>query len=106
MKTNTFCTLCTAGLAFFAATSTQAQHKPINEGTWRGVFTLNERQVPFNFELRTGGGNKSLDNASFALVNGSRRDYFVVKQIAPDSIFIKMNTYMRRWWLKLRITDD
>ncbi len=104
MKAIAFITLCSAGAALLAGSSAQAQNKSIKEGTWRGVFTVNEKQVPFNFELRTGGASKSLENASLALVNGSRRDYFVVKQIAPDSIFVKMNTYDAA--LVAKIEDD
>lgn len=89
MKSLTFYSLCALGATLTAAPVAQAQHHFIKEGTWRGVFTVNEREVPFNFEVK---GNKA-ESASFALINGSRRDYFVVKQIAPDSLFIKMNTY-------------
>ena len=104
MKAIAFIAVCSAGTALLAGSSAQAQNKSIKEGTWRGVFTVNEKQVPFNFELRTGGPSKSLENASLALVNGSRRDYFVVKQIAPDSIFVKMNTYDAA--LVAKIEDD
>lgn len=92
MKTTTIASLIGLGATLLTCPLTQAQNQTVKEGTWRGVFTLNEQQVPFNFELRT-GASRSLQNASFALVNGSRRDYFVVKQTSPDSLFIKMNTY-------------
>ncbi|NIG56591.1 peroxiredoxin [Chitinophaga sp. Cy-1792] len=61
----------------------------IREGIWRGVFTLSESQVPFNFQLK----GKDAEHAVFTLINGSRHDDFHVQRIGPDSIFIKMNTY-------------
>lgn len=61
----------------------------IKEGIWRGVFTINEAEVPFNFELK----GKDPEHAVFTLLNGSRRDDFHVKRIGDDSLFIKMNTY-------------
>lgn len=61
----------------------------IKQGVWRGVFKVSEFEVPFNFEVK----GKDAATATFTLLNGTRRDDFHVKQIAPDSIFIKMNTY-------------
>ncbi|TCC95875.1 TlpA family protein disulfide reductase [Pedobacter hiemivivus] len=61
----------------------------IKQGVWRGVFKVSEFEVPFNFEVK----GKDAASATFTLLNGTRRDDFHVKQIAPDSIFIKMNTY-------------
>ena len=104
MKSFALLSVCSAGLALTTSIPAQSQNKVIKDGTWRGVFTVNERQVPFNFEVRNGAVSTSLNNASFALVNGSRRDYFVVKQTAPDSIFIKMNTYDAA--LVAKIEDD
>ena len=63
--------------------------KFIKEGVWRGVFTVSETQVPFNFELK----GKDAEHAVFTLLNGSRRDNFHVKLIGKDSVYIKMNTY-------------
>lgn len=104
MKAFALVSICSAGVSLLSAFPAQAQNKVIKNGTWRGVFTVNERQVPFNFELRNSLSAKSIENASLALVNGSRRDYFVVKQIAPDSIFVKMNTYDAA--LVAKIEDD
>jgi peroxiredoxin len=61
----------------------------IKQGVWRGVFKVSEFEVPFNFEVK----GKDAASATFTLLNGTRRDDFHVKQIASDSIFIKMNTY-------------
>lgn len=52
MKTNAIVSFCSAGVALVATLTGQAQHESVKEGTWRGVFTVNERQVPFN---RSGG---------------------------------------------------
>src|SRR3982751_1716847 len=80
------------GLLFSGAAI--AAHKPapvkfIKEGVWRGVFTVAETKVPFNFELK----GKDAEHAVFTLINGSRRDNFHVKQVGKDSVFIKINTY-------------
>jgi peroxiredoxin len=75
--------LC-AGSAFAVVT------KPfIKEGVWRGVFTVAEQEVPFNFELK----GKTPEDATFTLLNGTRRDEFHVKQEDDGTLFIKMNTY-------------
>lgn len=71
------------------ANVSNAQNKFIKEGSWRGAFKVNEVEVPFNFEVK----GKDAEHATFSLVNGTRRDHFHVKQIAQDSVFIKMNTY-------------
>ncbi|KAA9349597.1 peroxiredoxin family protein [Larkinella humicola] len=100
MKVKPFLALCSVGAAILTGNGAQAQDKFIKEGIWRGVFTVNEVQVPFNFEVK---GQKASE-ASFALLNGTRRDYFVVKQTTPDSLFIKMNTYDAA--LVAKIEDD
>jgi len=61
----------------------------IKEGIWRGVFTVSESAVPFNFEFK----GKDPEHAVFTLLNGSRRDDFHVQRLGKDSIFVKMNTY-------------
>jgi peroxiredoxin len=68
--------------------SSPAQPFP-KEGIWRGEFTLGEQPVPFNFELK----GTAPENATFTLLNGTRRDDFPVKREADGSLFIKMNTY-------------
>jgi peroxiredoxin len=79
-----------AALSLLGCLTAQAQQtRFIQEGVWRGEFTINEQKVPFNFELK----GKSAEEATFSLINGTRRDHFKVKQIGPDSVFIKMNTY-------------
>lgn len=59
------------------------------QGIWRGVFSVSESQVPFNFELK----GKDTKDAVFTLINGSRRDDFHVERRGADSIYIKMATY-------------
>ncbi|PQA54458.1 peroxiredoxin family protein [Siphonobacter curvatus] len=77
-------------LSVLSGFTSQAQQTLFpKEGVWRGVFTINEQKVPFNFEVK---GHEAED-ATFSLINGTRRDHFHVKQTAPDSLFIKMNTY-------------
>jgi len=82
--------LSTLFAAGFWGSSLANPAKPfIREGVWRGVFTLSESQVPFNFQL----SGKDAEHAVFTLLNGSRRDDFHVQRIGDDSLFIKMNTY-------------
>src|SRR6187402_2574571 len=74
--------------------------KAIKEGVWRGVFTVAESKVPFNFEYK----GKDAAHAVFTLLNGTRRDDFHVQQISKDSVFVKMNTYDAA--LVAKINDD
>ncbi|WP_026993988.1 peroxiredoxin family protein [Flectobacillus major] len=76
-------------LSTLSANVVNAQSTFIKEGAWRGVFKVNEVQVPFNFEVK----GKDAEHATFTLINGTRRDDFHVQQTAKDSVFIKMNTY-------------
>lgn len=75
----------------FSSNVLAVEKKPLflKEGVWRGVFTVNEANVPFNFELK----GKDAEHAVFTLINGNRRDEFKVKRLTDDSLFIKMNTY-------------
>jgi peroxiredoxin len=58
-------------------------------GLWRGEFDVNGDPLPFEFEIK----GTQAEDATFTLINGSRRDDFKVQQTAPDTLFIKMNTY-------------
>jgi len=75
-------------LALCAAQALAAAPQPA-EGRWRGEFTVNGEVLPFNFEL-TG-----LDSEAprLTLINGSRRDHFVVERQPDGSIRALMNTY-------------
>src|SRR4051812_42472295 len=90
MKTNK----CLRGItAFLFAVTTSfialADPNPtLKEGKWRGVFSANEVDVPFNFELKKESNGETI----LTLINGSRRDHFHVNQTG-DSLFVKMNTY-------------
>jgi hypothetical protein len=96
--------LLSAGLLLSGVTVLSAHENPkpkfIKEGKWRGVFTVSESQVPFNFELK----GKDAEHAVFTLINGSRRDNFHVKLLGNDSVYIKMNTYDAA--LVAKIEDD
>lgn len=61
----------------------------LQEGVWRGEFTVNEDKVPFNFTL----SGKNLEGSTLTLLNGTRRDEFKVEKLGSDSIFVRMNTY-------------
>jgi len=95
---------CLVGGILFSSILLSATNDPgskfIKEGIWRGVFTVSETQVPFNFELK----GKDPEHAVFTLLNGSRRDNFHVQRLGKDSLFIKMNTYDAA--LVAKINDD
>ncbi|MFM8833538.1 MAG: TlpA family protein disulfide reductase, partial [Cytophagales bacterium] len=74
-------------LAAFVAAKATPPGQP-KSGLWRGEFTLSENKVPFNFEILTEGGTSKL-----VLLNGTRKDFFVIESRKGDSIFVKMNTY-------------
>ncbi|MBB6269874.1 peroxiredoxin [Pedobacter cryoconitis] len=77
-------------VVLISGTASANYSKPFpKEGIWRGVFTVSESQVPFNFEFK---GNDP-KNALLTLINGSRRDEFHVERRGVDSIYVKMNTY-------------
>jgi peroxiredoxin len=92
----------------FSSTVFATKKPPLSlrEGVWRGVFTVNEANVPFNFEWK----GKDPEHAVFSLINGTRRDEFKVKRVGADSLFIKMNTYDAALFAKIesdgRITGE
>lgn len=97
-----------ASALLFGNTAFATEKKPLflREGVWRGVFTVNEANVPFNFEFK----GKDAEHAVFSLINGSRRDDFKVQRLADDSLYIKMNTYDAALFAKVesdgRITGE
>lgn len=72
-----------------AATALAGTAKFPNEGVWRGEFTVDREAIPFNFELK----GKDAAGAKFSLINGSRRDHFVVERVSDDELSVPMNTY-------------
>ncbi len=76
-------------LVFASNFSCQPLVKPLEEGLWRGVFTLPANEIPFLFEVK---GNPAL-GTSIVLINGS--DRFELKNITyqHDSIFIALELY-------------
>jgi peroxiredoxin len=73
----------------FAAPKASVEAAFPQAGLWRGEFDVNGDPLPFEFEIK---GSRAED-ATFTLINGSRRDDFKVQRTAPDTLFIKMNTY-------------
>ena len=71
------------------AAAAEAAARFPKEGIWRGEFTVDGDPIPFNFEVR---GRDAAD-ASFELINGSRRDRFVVERVSDDTLSVPMNTY-------------
>lgn len=77
-----------AQAAKFAKEGTPATTFPA-EGIWRGEFTIDGEAVPFNFEVK----GKDAKDAKFSLINGTRRDHFLVQRLADGTLSIPMNTY-------------
>lgn len=88
LKLRSLLWLLSAALLMSASSHAAKQTFP-KAGTWRGVFDVNGDPLPFEFEVK----GKRAEDATFTLINGSRRDDFKVQQTAPDTLFIKMNTY-------------
>jgi thiol-disulfide isomerase/thioredoxin len=63
--------------------------KSINTGTWRGVITLPQRELPFNFELQ----KDKEGNYSLFLLNASERLAIDSISIRGDSIYIPMHIF-------------
>lgn len=68
-------------IACVSATSALAGTKKFpNEGVWRGEFTVDGEAIPFNFEVK----GKDAAGAKFSLINGTRRDHFIVERAVAD----------------------
>jgi peroxiredoxin len=80
--------------------SCQPAVKPLQEGLWRGVFTIPGNEIPFQFEVK---GNPST-GTSINLINGS--DRFEIKNVTyrADSVFIPLELYDEV--LKAKISDN
>ncbi|KAF1686982.1 alkyl hydroperoxide reductase [Pseudoxanthomonas broegbernensis] len=76
-------------LSLAVAAAAHAAAKFPQEGIWRGEFTVDGDPIPFNFEVK---GTDAKD-AKFSLINGSRRDNFVVERVSEDTLSVPMNTY-------------
>ncbi|MCE7065907.1 peroxiredoxin [Dyadobacter sp. CY326] len=96
MKVKSLCSLIAVfGLLSFS--TTHAQQKALKNGIWRGVFTVGEIEVPFNFEVKNGAGKEPVLTA----LNGDRRDDFQAKFISADSIQVSLNTFETAWFAKI-----
>ncbi|GAB2788582.1 hypothetical protein GCM10027275_36880 [Rhabdobacter roseus] len=61
----------------------------LREGPWRGVFLLNDTEVPFNFEIK----KESHASLRFTTLNAGIRDEFWASLPSPDSLFIPLGTF-------------
>ncbi|UWX03970.1 TlpA family protein disulfide reductase [Pseudoxanthomonas sp. NC8] len=76
-------------LSMLAAAAAHAAAKFPQEGVWRGEFNVDGDPIPFNFEVK----GKDAKDAKFTLLNGTRRDNFVVERVSEDTLSVPMNTY-------------
>ena len=82
--------LLVTGLLALASATGHAQTTPFpREGLWRGVFTVGERQAPFQFEI-TG---KSVAEAKVYLLNGTERVELGNLNQQGDSLFVPVEVY-------------
>jgi peroxiredoxin len=88
---NTFLYLSLIAVSVGAAGVADAAAKGAfpKEGLWRGEFSVNGDKLPFNFEVK----GKNTDDGTLTVINGTRRDVFKITRSAPDTIFVRMNTY-------------
>lgn len=86
-----------AAVALLSSLNVQAQKSALKDGIWRGVFTVNDIEVPFNFEVKDGAGKAPV----FTAINGERRDDFQGKLIGNDSIQVSLNTFETAWFAKI-----
>jgi peroxiredoxin len=96
MKIKSFASFIAAA-ALLSSFNAEAQNKPLKNGIWRGVFKVNEIEVPFNFEVKDGAGKTPV----FTAINGDRRDDFQGKFISDDSIQVSLNTFETAWFAKV-----
>jgi peroxiredoxin len=99
MKLRSFLVAASVLLAASAASFAGTAKFPA-EGVWRGEFKVDGDVIPFNFEVK----GKDVQGATFTLLNGSRRDNFVVERLSDDTLSVPMNTYDAA--LLIRIVDD
>jgi peroxiredoxin len=76
-------------LSMAVAAAAHAATKFPQEGVWRGEFNVDGDPIPFNFEVK----GKDAKGAKFTLLNGTRRDNFVVERVSEDTLSVPMNTY-------------
>ena len=76
-------------LAALSASTAWAAERFPQEGVWRGEFSVDGDPIPFNFEVK----GRDASAASFVLLNGARRDRFVVERVSDDTLSVPMNTY-------------
>jgi peroxiredoxin len=96
MKIKSFASFIAAA-ALLSSFNAEAQNRSLKNGIWRGVFKVNEIEVPFNFEVKDGAGKTPV----FTAINGDRRDDFQGKFISNDSIQVSLNTFETAWFAKV-----
>ncbi len=68
----------------------------LRNGIWRGVFWVDDEQVPINFEI----GKKGSETI-FIVLDGDRRDTFLLEQVGKDSLHISPETFDYRLFAKI-----
>lgn len=85
-------------LVFVSAVLSGCEKKAeLKTGTWRGVFRVDDQEVPVNFEIGKDG-----EQTWFTVLNGARRDTFQVAFIGEDSLHISPETFDYRLFAKIQ----
>lgn len=71
--------------------------KELQTGVWRGVFWVDDQEVPINFEIDRHGSD-----TFFIAQHGAARDTFQLSYIGEDSIHISPQTYEYRLFAQLQ----
>lgn len=68
----------------------------LKHGIWRGIFWVDDEQVPVNFEI-----GKKGSGTVFTVLEGDRRDTFRLERVGKDSLHISPETFDYRLFAKI-----
>ncbi len=68
----------------------------LRNGIWRGVFWVDDEQVPINFEI-----SERRPEKVFTVLDGDRRDTFRLEQVGKDSVHISPETFDYKLFAKI-----
>ncbi len=82
------CLLLWIGPAGLFLSPVLAQKAALQEGRWRGVFTIGTEEVPFQLDI-----SATAEGYDAVAVNGDRRDTFGVRHLSGDSVLVSLHTF-------------
>lgn len=87
---------CILGLTWLTLSGCE-QKKELQPGKWRGVFTVDEQEVPINFEV-----SRAKNETIFTVLDGAARDTFEVVYAGNDSVYISPQTFEYRLFAQIQ----